>query len=145
MSNLITQLEGSIKIAVTGGSVVEYGSFVPKASVTIQRLLVTRPGTLGNSDETEVPAQRKRMLNIDLFSTTEADSILGVLVEAIESDAGTIDFEFTPNDDALSSDNAKYSGTAVVPQIDIGHTVGELRTQSVTCPITVWGAPDVTP
>lgn len=145
MANQITQLEGSLKIAVSGGSVVEYGSSVSKATVTIQRMLVTRPGTLGVSDETEVPAQRKRTLRIDLFSTTEVDSILGVLVEAIESDPGTIDFQFTPNNDPLSSDNAMYSGVAVVPQVEIGHTVGELRTQTVTCPITTWNTPDVTP
>jgi hypothetical protein len=145
MANLDRQLEGSLLICVTGDVLAEVGESVSEARITRQRNMVTRPANLATAEETEVPGTMKRMLTIDLFSDTTADSVWGILAEAIESDAGTIDFELTLNDDTVGSDNAVYSGTAAVPQLEQGGPVGELRRQSITCPITIWNTPDVTP
>lgn len=145
MANNDRQLEGSLKICVTGQSLAEVGANIAEARITRQRQMVTRPANLADATETEVAGSLKRTLTFDLFSDTTAASVWGILAEAIESDAGTIDFELTLNSDALSSDNPKYSGTATVPQLEQGATVGELRRQTVTMPIVTWNTPDVTP
>lgn len=145
MANGIIQLIGTFKCAPTGDTLVDYSSVVSRASYTESRNMVTVPAVLSTAEETESPTSMKRTLNLTFHSTTASTSLLAVLREVINNDDAALDFELIENDDAVSASNPRYTGTAVLPQLEGMPDVGSLRQQTIALPITVWNTPDITP
>jgi hypothetical protein len=143
MANGVVQLKGTFKCCETGGALVDYSSVTSSARVTEKKATITRPAVLSTGESTTLAGETTRDLTVTFHSTTAAASMHAVLRAAINTASSLVDFEFIANDDAVSASNPRFTGTAMLPQLDTGNDVGALREQTITLPITTWNTPAV--
>lgn len=143
MANQDIQLKGNLKLSAHGDPLVDVRAWVSRFGLVRQRATVTKPPTLLTGAESYGAGGISRQLVITFHSSQKAAEVWAILCEAIESDDALVDFEGTMTDDAVSSDNPKYSGVAFIPQLDSGPDVGSLRQQTITLPIVEWTTPAV--
>jgi hypothetical protein len=133
------QLKGNLKLGPTPGTAVEFGAAITAFVVKTERESVTLPATLATGRASEAAGAMKQMVQIDFFSTTAATSVWAELYDAIITDSAELYFEGTLNPGAVSADNPRWSGYITVMTLDTGATVGALRSQSQTYPVTQAG------
>jgi hypothetical protein len=126
------QGEGSFQLGPVGGSLVEYGTEIPSATILRTRGAVILPATLGEDEENEELGVRNRSLQIELLEKHLATGVWGVLAAAYESATGELDFSLKADSATTSTDNRVYTGTILVKDLSLGGTVGQLRRQSIT-------------
>jgi hypothetical protein len=133
------QLKGSLKLAPTGDTLVDYSNNISSLVISRNRNSVTQPATLGTGREETKAGTLSESLTINFFSSTAAASVWAVLYDIMDDDASEVDFEGLLNNAAEGTDNPKFAGTAVLLDLETGADVGTLRQQSITLPITADG------
>jgi hypothetical protein len=130
----VTQLKGNLKMGV-GTATTDVSEWVTRLTVQRLRESIAIPGTLATGQASVAAGSESDNLIMDFFSDLSADAPFDLFEEAIMSANSELMFEGTLDPGAVGPANPKYSGTAVILGIDIGGTVGQLRTQSQTFPI----------
>jgi hypothetical protein len=133
------QLKGNLKLGPTPGTAVEFGASITAFIIKRTRASVAVPATLATGRESESAGALSEAVQIDFFSSTAASSVWAELYDAIDTDSSQLYFEGTLNPGAVSADNPRFSGYITVLTLDTGATVGALRTQSQTYPVTQAG------
>lgn len=128
------QLTGSLTI-----NSVDVAANVSSFVIKRQRNAVTVPATLGELREYQKAGALTEMIEINFFSDMAATSFWADLYDAIDTDSAELTFSGTLNAGAVGVDNPSFSGSFVVMGVDTGASVGALREQSQTYPITVAG------
>lgn len=128
------QLTGSLTI-----NSVDVSSSVSSFVIRRERSAVTVPACLGNITEYEAAGALKESIEINFFSSHAATSFWADLYDAIDTDTAELSFSGTLDAGAVGTDNPSFTGTLVVLGVDTGGTVGALREQSQTFPITSAG------
>lgn len=133
------QLGGTIKLGVSSGTAVDYSSFISQLTINFSRETVTLPATFGKPRASESAAAEKDTVTIEFFSSTAAASVWHELYNAIKTDASELYFEGIYNTTAVGADNERWSGKMVITSLDSVPSVGSLRQQSQTYPVTADG------
>lgn len=140
----IIQLRFNLKVAPGGeppadvsGACSEYRLVTAREGVTVPANGATGRGSTAAGVITE-------SIVFTMKSGIAAADFLSTLREAIYTDSAEIDFEGTFDPGVVSADNPLYSGTATLLNFEIGGTVGALRGQTLTCPVTEAGITVVT-
>lgn len=130
----VIQLKGNLTMAPTGDPPVDVKDWVSAFIIHTTRELVTVPATLGLDAYQEAGATNDS-IEIKFHSGVEAAGMWAMLYEAIRTPSAKVDFVGTFDEGVISADNLEWSGTAVLPSLDTGGTVGNLREQTITLPI----------
>lgn len=133
------QLGGNFKLGPTPGSLVAYSDYVSQMTINTTRNEVTIPATLGQPRQSSRAGTTQETLTITFFSDFAATSVWAELWDAIYTDDAELAFEGNLEPGATSASNPKFSGTVRVMSLDTGATVGELRSNSATFPVTEAG------
>lgn len=134
----IQQLKGNIKFGVVTAN-LDFSSNVTSLVVHRTRESITVPATFGTGRATQVAGALGEALEINFFSSTDAASMWAMIYDAIDTDTAELKWEATLNPGIVSADNPKFSGTIIILAVDTGGTVGTLRAQQQTYPITAAG------
>lgn len=138
----VQQLKGNIKFGVLTAN-LDFSSNVTSLVIHRTRESITVPATFGTGRATSVAGALSETLEINFFSSTDAASMWATIYDAIDTDTGELKWEATLNPGAVVADNPKFSGTITILAVDTGGTVGSLRTQTQTYPITAAGVTKV--
>lgn len=131
----VQQLKGNIKFGVVTAN-LDFSSNVTSLVIHRTRESITVPATFGTGRSTQAAGALAESLEINFFSSTDAASMWAVIYDAIDTDSAELKWEATLNPGAVSADNPKFSGTITILAVDSGGTVGSLRAQTQTYPIT---------
>lgn len=142
MSLPVQQLKGNIKLGVLTAD-LDFSSNITSLVIKRVRESITVPATFGTGRATQVAGALQESLEINFFSSTDAASMWATMYDAIDTDSSELKWEATLNVGAVGPNNPKFSGTITVLGIDSGGTVGTLRAQSQTYPITDAGVTKV--
>lgn len=142
MAQPVQQLKGNIKFGVVTAS-TDFSAFITSLTIHRTRESITVPATFGTGRATQVAGALAESLEINFFSSTDAASFWAMLYDAVDTDTSQIKWEATLNTGITSADNPKFSGTIIILAIDSGGTVGTLRQQTQTYPITDVGVTKV--
>lgn len=125
------QLEGAILINSNTHS-DDVTSFV----LNLTRPTTQVPGTFGDADGSEVLGSARGTLTMT-FNHDEGDTsgVWAELYAGYISDTGALTFQGRLKDAAQSATNPTFSGTLLVSDLDIGGSVGELKSQTKTWPV----------
>lgn len=134
----VQQLKGNIKLGPVTAS-VDYSSFITSLVIHRTRESISVPATFGTGRATQVAGALGETLEINFFSSTDAASVWAMIYDILDTDASELKWEATLNTGAVSADNPKFSGTITILALDSGGTVGSLRQQTQTYPITAAG------
>jgi hypothetical protein len=135
MANGIVQLIGTFKCCEAGGSLVDFSAVTSNVTITETRQTITVPAVLSTAESDSAASEWSRSLAVTFHSTTAAATLHAVLRAAINTSTSLIDWEYIANDDAVSASNPRFSGQAMVVQLETGGEVGALRQQTITMPI----------
>jgi hypothetical protein len=130
----LTQLKGNLMMGVITAD-TDVSAWVTRLTVQRLRESIAIPGTLATGQASVAAGAESDNLIIDFFSDLSAEAPFDLFEQAIESATSELMFEGTLDPGAVSATNPMYSGTAVILGLDIGGTVGQLRSQSQTFPI----------
>jgi hypothetical protein len=133
------QLGGNLKLGPTIGSLVDYSGAISQMTISTTRESIAIPATLGTPQASARPGSRAETLTIQFHSDTDPTSVWAELWDAIYTDAAELVFEGNLYPGVTSTTNPKFSGTIRVMSLDTGGTVGSLRQQSQTYPVTEVG------
>lgn len=129
-----TQLKGNLMMGITDAD-VDISEWVTKLTLTRTRESIDIPATLATGQASVAAGAESATLGVDFFSDLSADAPFDLFEQAIESPTSELFFEGTLDPGAVGPDNPKYSGVAIILGLDIGGTVGQLRSQSQGYPI----------
>lgn len=142
MADLEIQLEGSIKFSTLDAegdpdplTLAEYGDEISSLVIKRTRLAVTKPPTFANAQQIMRAGAKEDSLTINFFGDETVASKFWTLVwTATETSPCELYFEATWKTGSVSADNPKFSGIALITDLDIGGTVNEYKQQSKTWP-----------
>lgn len=138
MATPVQQLKGNIKFGPVTAS-LDCSNFVTSLVIHRTRESITVPATFGTGRSTQVAGALSESLEINFFSSTDAASMWAMLYDILDTDNSTAAWEATLNSGAVGADNPKFSGVITLLALDTGGTVGNLRAQTQTYPITAAG------
>lgn len=138
MTTPVQQLKGNIKLGVVTAN-IDFSNYITSLMIHRSRESITVPATFGTGRVTQVAGALSESLEINFFSSTDAASMWAMLYDALDTDTSEIKWEGTLNTGIVSADNPKFSGTITILSLDTGGTVGSLRAQTQTYPITAAG------
>jgi len=130
----LTQLKGNLMMGVDAAD-VDISAWVTRLTVQRLRESIAIPGTLATGQASVAAGAETDNVIVDFFSDLSAEAPFDLFEQAITSPNSELLFEGTLDPGPVGPENPKYSGTAVILGLDIGGTVGQLRTQSQTFPI----------
>ena len=133
------QLGGTIKLGTSSGTAVDYSSYISQLTINFTRELIDVPATFGAPIKSQSAGAEQDTLTIEFFSPTTAASVWHELYNGFKTSTGTLYFEALYNAAAAGADNERWSGLFIVATLDTVPTVGSLRQQSQTYPITSAG------
>jgi len=134
----VQQLKGNIKFGLVTAN-LDFSNFVTSLVIHRTRESITVPATFGTGRSSQVAGALAETLEINFFSSTDAASMWATMYDILDTDASELKWEATLNTGAVGPDNPKFSGTIVLLALDTGGTVGNLRAQTQTYPITPAG------
>lgn len=133
------QLRFNLAVAPAGEATASVSNSCSEFRIVTQREGVTVPANGGTGRGSTAAGVINEQLVITLKSGIKAADFLSMLREIILTDDAEMDFTGTFDPGLVSDDNPEFSGTAVLLNVEIGGTVGGLRGQTITCPITEAG------
>lgn len=134
----VQQLKGNIKFGILTAN-LDFSNFVTSLTIHRTRESITVPATFGTGRATQVAGALGETLEINFFSGTDAASMWALVYDIMDTDSSELKWEATLNTGIVSADNPKFSGTITILALDSGGTVGSLRQQTQTYPITAAG------
>jgi hypothetical protein len=133
------QLGGTIKLGTSSGTAVDYSSFISQLTINFTRETIETPATFGLPIKSQAAGAEQNTVGIEFYSTTAAASVWHELYNAFKTATANLYFEAIYNAAAVGADNERWSGFCIVTTLDTVPTVGSLRQQSQTYPITSSG------
>jgi hypothetical protein len=133
------QLGGTIKLGTSSGTAVDYSSYISQLTINFTREMIDVPATFGQPIKSQSAGSEQNTLTIEFFSPTTAASVWHELYNAFKTSSSQLYFEALYNAAAAGADNERWSGLCIVSTLDTVPTVGSLRQQSQTFPITSAG------
>lgn len=134
----VQQLKGNIMFGPVTPS-IDFSSNVTALIIHRTRESISVPATFGTGRATQVAGALAESLEINFFSSTDAVSMWATMYDILDTDASQLAWSATLNTGLVSADNPKFSGTIILLALDTGGTVGTLRQQTQTYPITAAG------
>lgn len=131
-------LKGNLKLGTSSGSSVEVGDEVTHFAIGVKVDEIEVPETMGTAKGARAGAA-DYSVTLGYLSSPQLGGVFRRLFDGIISDSGTMYFEGTLRDAAVSAANPKWSGTFVVTEASIGGDAEALSTAQSTFPMT--GAP----
>jgi hypothetical protein len=128
------QLRGNLMMGVAAAD-TDISEWVTKLVITRTRENIAVPATLATGVASVAAGAESDTLNIDFFSDLSADAPFDLFEQALLTPTSELMFEGTLDPGAVGPTNPKYSGTAIILGLDIGGTVGQLRTQTQGYPV----------
>jgi hypothetical protein len=131
----VTQLKGNLTMGLADPADIDISAWVTRLTVQRLRESIAIPGTLATGQASVAAGAETDNLIVDFFSDFTADAPFDLFEDAIMTANSELWFSGTLDPGATSPTNPMYSGVAILLGIDIGGTVGQLRTQSQVLPI----------
>jgi len=131
----VTQLKGNLTMGLTDPADVDISAWVTQLTIQRLRESIAIPGTLATGQASVAAGAESDNLIITFFSDLSDEAPFDLFEEAIMSPTSELLFSGTLDPGPTGPTNPMYSGTAVLLGVDIGGTVGQLRTQAQTLPI----------
>ena len=138
----VQQLKGNLKLGVLTAN-IDVSDSITSMTIKKVRESITVPATLGTGAATQVAGALSNTLELAFFSSLAATSLWAMFYDAMDTDTSELLFEGTLDAGVVSANNPKFSGVITILGVDTGGTVGALRAQTQTYPITAAGVTKV--
>lgn len=131
------QLGGVVRIGTNAAtpSFTDVSQWVTSVTATVSRNSVTSSPTYGRPYETERAGARKDSVTFNFVDDVAATSFRNLLWDIITTQPCEMAFTVNLYDEATSVSNPRFSGVAVVMNLDTGGDVQNERSQSQTFPV----------
>jgi len=131
----VTQLKGNLTMGLDDPADIDISAWVTRMTIQRLRESIAIPGTLATGQASVAAGAETDNLIIDFFSDLTADAPFDLFELAIQTPTSELWFSGTLDPAPVGPENPRYSGVAILLGVDLGGTVGQLRTQSQTLPI----------
>jgi hypothetical protein len=131
------QLGGIVRVGTAAATptYTDVSDYVTMVTATTSRNSITKSATYGNLFEDEKAGARKDSVTFQFVDDLGATAFRNILWDIMQTSASEMAFTVNFYDEATSVTNPRYSGTAVVLNLDTGGDVNSERSQSQTFPV----------